>query len=107
MDAFELLGGIGEGQLQLLVLLALYRRQSTDDVPCWEIRECSGEERETCPCYTVGGGQFCWFVGAKHCRPPGAEADIDAILPCMECPVVQRLLAGAGWGTRFDDGQAE
>src|ERR1039458_2407976 len=26
--------------IQLLVLLALYRKQTMDDVPCWEIRKC-------------------------------------------------------------------
>ncbi len=83
--------------IQLLVLLALYRRQKLDDVPCWEIRRCSPDQRESCPSFTVGGGQFCWFIGTKDCRPPDSEAP-DAILPCMSCPVVKRLLAGTQWG---------
>lgn len=82
--------------IQLVVLLALYRKHSMDDVPCWEIRHCDVELKEKCAAFTIGKGQFCWFVGNQECRPPvveGVDADADA-LPCMSCPVVQRLLRG-------------
>jgi DNA-binding XRE family transcriptional regulator len=79
--------------IQLLVLLALYRKQSIDDIPCWELRKCPPEQREKCASFTVGRGQFCWFVGNSDCRPKEAD-DLDAILPCMSCPVVQRILKG-------------
>ena len=79
--------------IQLLVLLALYRKRTLDDIPCWEIRKCTAAQRETCASFTVGRGQFCWFVGSKDCRPlKGGRS--TPVLPCMECPVVRRLLAG-------------
>jgi DNA-binding XRE family transcriptional regulator len=77
--------------IQLLVLLTLYRRQTLDDVPCWEIRKCSAGDRESCPAFTIGQGQFCYMIGADKCRIK-AESDKEHLLPCMECPVVQRLL---------------
>ncbi len=83
--------------IQLLLLLALYRKQSMDDVPCWEIRKCTSERREQCASFTIGRGQFCWFIGPTDCRPREG-ADDDALLPCMSCPVVQRLLAGRPHG---------
>ena len=79
--------------IQILVLLALYQKRTLDDIPCWEIRKCIPEQRETCASFTVGRGQFCWFVGSKDCRPTGSGA-LGPILPCMECPVVQRRLSG-------------
>lgn len=79
--------------IQLFVLLALYRKQTMDDVPCWEIRKCLPELRENCASFTVARGQFCWLVGAENCRPPVSEGPAP-ILPCMACPVVQRLLQG-------------
>ena len=79
--------------IQLLVLLALYRKQTMDDVPCWEIRKCSLARRETCASFTVGRGQFCWFIGSKDCRPD-SPASTESLFPCMDCPVVQRLLTG-------------
>lgn len=78
--------------IQLLVLLALYRRETLDDVPCWEIRRCRPDQRDRCAGFTVGRGQFCWFIGDRKCRPPVADLP-DAPFPCMGCPVVRRLLA--------------
>lgn len=77
--------------IQLLVLVALYRKQALEDIPCWELRKCTLEQREECPSFTVGRGQFCWFIGNKKCRPEPPDA-LDPALPCMECPVVQRIL---------------
>ena len=79
--------------IQLLVLLALYRRHTLDDIPCWEIRKCPTEQRERCASFTVGRGQFCWFIGSKACRPAAMKSG-GPILPCMECPVIKRLLSG-------------
>lgn len=92
--------------IQLLVLLALYRRQSMDDVPCWKIRECTPEQRKDCDSFNIARGQFCWFVGSKICRP-GASKKSDPLLPCMECPVVQRLLVGSGVGRRGENAEVE
>lgn len=90
--------------IQILVLLALYRKQTMDDVPCWELRQCSPEQREKCASFTVGRGQFCWFIGSKECRPDKAT-DIDPILPCMDCPVVQRILTGKRASLDGEDGE--
>lgn len=79
--------------IQLLVLLALYRKQSMDDTPCWELRKCNESQREHCASFTVGNGQFCWFVGSKDCRPV-RKARTAPAFPCAACPVVRRLLTG-------------
>jgi DNA-binding transcriptional regulator YiaG len=87
--------------IQLLVLLALYRRQTMKDVPCWKIRRCKPEIRKDCPGFTVGLGQFCWFIGAKNCVPDRSLFK-KGILPCMNCDVIKRLLRGpqrAGGGS--------
>ncbi len=79
--------------IQLLILLALYRRQTMRDVPCWAIRRCKPEIREQCPGFTVGLGQFCWFIAAKNCVPDGVPSKMG-ILHCMSCDVIKRLLNG-------------
>lgn len=78
--------------IQLLLLVALYRRQSADSMPCWEIRRCDIKQRRRCASYTIGHGRFCWFIGEKDCKPDGDSG--DEIIPCMKCPVVTRLLEG-------------
>ena len=80
--------------IQLLVLLSLYRRQTEDAVPCWETRKCEASLRKRCACFTVGEGQFCWFIGTRDCLPPGGVNE-DDLMPCMSCPVVKRLLKGS------------
>ena len=79
--------------IQLLLLVALYRKQSGDDVPCWQVRRCDARQRSRCASYTIGDGRFCWFIGDKKCRPDDA-ASRRATLPCMTCLVVKRLLEG-------------
>ena len=86
--------------IQLLVLLAIHRRRQIDPVPCWEIKKCPQRVRAGCPSYTIGDGQFCWFVcaGARRCAPDpkvadaADTADADDLLPCMGCEVIRRLL---------------
>lgn len=93
--------------IQLLVLLALYRRQVMDDVPCWEIRRCPADMREKCAAFMVGRGQFCWFIGGKTCTPESWDKSAG-IMPCMQCPVVHRLLQGsAPYAPKVRKGQAE
>lgn len=77
--------------IQLLVLLALHKKQAKKTSPCWEIRNCPENKRKQCPSYTIGKGQFCWFLAPQTCHPKGSKSS-QKILPCMECPVVQRLL---------------
>jgi DNA-binding XRE family transcriptional regulator len=85
--------------IQLLVLLSLYRSQSLDEIPCWEIRKCELSLRKRCPSYTVGGGKFCWFIGFRECVPPSGASE-DDVMPCMSCPVVQRLMKSGAWQER-------
>ncbi|NOY83150.1 MAG: helix-turn-helix domain-containing protein [Kiritimatiellaeota bacterium] len=87
--------------IQLLVLLAIHRRREIDTVPCWEIRNCSPEDREDCANFTVGDGQLCWFVSAGKCRCGLAQGDSDVnddLLPCMACEVIRRLLRSDNTG---------
>lgn len=80
--------------LQLLILLALHRRPSMEELPCWEVTNCPQTDREQCTCYTVSNGQLCWFIGRKTCVKANPAAK-DDILPCMSCEVIKRLLKGS------------
>lgn len=75
---------------QGLVLLALKRERDGERQPCWDVRQCSPDDREDCPGYTMGDGRLCWFVVQEPCGPPETECE----LPCLDCPVVRCLLQG-------------
>lgn len=82
---------------QLLVLLALYRRRTMEEVPCWEVRHCPPGSRDRCSAFAIGRGQFCFYIGSKECprQVPGQPADAGGGgLPCLRCSVVRRLLRG-------------
>ena len=81
--------------IQLLVLLDLQERSTEGQAPCWEIRGCAPDLKQQCAAYTMTQGRFCWFVGAKTCLGEEAQEDgEEKVLPCLACPVVQRLLKG-------------
>lgn len=77
--------------IQMLVLLALQQKQGRRTTPCWVIKKCSAEKRSKCPSYTIGHGQFCWFLAAKTCWKTAGSLKTK-VLPCMKCAVVLRLL---------------
>lgn len=77
--------------IQLLVLLALHRKEPGKHPPCWEIMHCKIDIRKKCPAFTVSRGQFCWFVAAKTCRPRTKDTQ-TAIWQCMDCKVVRTML---------------
>ena len=78
--------------IQLLVLLDLSERSAhAGGPPCWEVRNCDPDLRAQCPAFTMTSGRLCWFVGNRGCALDAGARDSD-LLPCMSCPVVQRLL---------------
>lgn len=78
---------------QLLLLLSIHQKQRVSEIPCWEVRQCDESIRKECPAFTLGRGQFCWFIGAKMC-PSLKTPGLPPIFACMDCPVIQRLLKG-------------
>lgn len=80
----------GRVMIQLLMLLAIQKKATAAEAPCWEIRPCDPDKRETCPAFTVGHGQFCWFLAHKTCSPQRITPDNP--IPCMSCPVIQNIL---------------
>ncbi len=47
-------------------------------LPCWDLRPCSDEIRDTCPAYN-DNTRPCWMVKGLHCAPQGNE--------CRQCVV--------------------
>ena len=47
-------------------------------LPCWELRPCSDDTRQTCPAYK-DGTRPCWTIKGLDCAPQGNE--------CRQCAV--------------------
>ncbi len=75
--------------VQLLVLVAAFYPKG-DRKPCWEIRGCSPESMEKCPCCKTDG-MLCWLVTGRQAAP--CHEGYDDLRACLECPVVMQILA--------------
>ena len=76
--------------IQLLVLVAAYKGAALDGKPCWEITKCTAERQLRCPSRKTGG-HLCWFVSGRLCGKSQFN-DKHSPLPCLTCPVVEKLL---------------
>lgn len=73
-------------------LLCVSRRHKGRMVPCWQIRQCSAEDRAECPAYRLGEGELCWLVTGDACPMiEGASAEEKAVR-CAQCPVLMERL---------------
>lgn len=74
--------------VQLLVLAAAYHPKGIRKT-CWEIRGCSPDSMEKCPCCKTDG-MLCWLVSGRKCAPGGEGG--NNLEACMDCSVVQQIL---------------
>jgi DNA-binding XRE family transcriptional regulator len=75
--------------VQLLVLAAAFYPRG-ERKTCWEIRGCSPEAMEKCPCCKTDG-MLCWLVTGRKAAP--CREGHDDLSACLECPVVMQFLA--------------
>lgn len=60
--------------------------------PCWEVMQCSLEEREQCPAWEFQAGTLCWFINGTICRGEVQKAWKDKIQICRSCEVLASRL---------------
>lgn len=75
--------------VQLLVLAAAYHKKG-ERKACWDIKKCTPESMRTCPCCKTDG-MLCWLVTGRKSAP--CKKGADDLSACMECAVVQEILA--------------
>ena len=77
---------------QVLLILALKRRASKKDKPCWQMRRCPVETRQDCPAWQFDAGHLCWFINGTICKglPQGSWKKKMKI--CRGCEVYRFVL---------------
>jgi len=78
---------------QLLFLLSLKRSYYEDIKSCWEIRNCSIEERENCAAWEFKAGHLCWFINGTFCQGEFQERWDKKIAICRQCEVFRTMFA--------------
>jgi len=72
---------------QALFLVSNQKGVARKSRPCWAIRECSSDNRESCPAWEFNLGHLCWFVNGTICRGEIQEGWPQKMKVCRTCEV--------------------
>lgn len=70
---------------QVLFLLAM--KKGLKGEPCWRMRDCPAEVRETCPAWEFHAGHLCWFITGTICQGEVQGSWGEKIQICRNCKV--------------------
>ena len=78
---------------QLLFLISTKRVMAKDSRPCWNIRNCSPENRDVCPAWEFQVGHLCWFVNGTFCQGKAQGSWVKKMRVCRTCEVFSQAMA--------------
>jgi transcriptional regulator with XRE-family HTH domain len=78
---------------QLLFLLSLKRSTDENIIPCWEIRNCPDEWKDSCAAWENKTGNICWFVNGTFCDGKFNNIWKDKMNTCRQCEVFKQMIA--------------
>jgi hypothetical protein len=82
----------GQVERQILFLLAMKMDTYKNRAPCWEIRHCNPEMRESCPAWEFKSGHLCWFINGTICQGKSQTSWGQKIALCKKCKVFTSLV---------------
>jgi DNA-binding XRE family transcriptional regulator len=85
---------------QALFLLALKTRTRGRIIPCWEVRHCSLQMRETCPAWELKVGHLCWFINGTICQGKSRSSWSKKMILCKKCKVFISFMKHWGFSQR-------
>ena len=77
---------------QMFFLVANKRGNYHPDEPCWQINDCSPDQREKCPAWEFQCGEFCWFISGTICEGEPQKKWEDKMQMCRSCKVLKTIL---------------
>ena len=77
---------------QALFLISTQQRGTRKSRPCWDIRDCSPENREACPAWEFNLGHLCWFVNGTICRGRTQGSWPQKMKVCRSCEVFAQTI---------------
>lgn len=77
---------------QILFLLILQKKGTSDARPCWDVRNCSLESRRHCPAWEFNAGSLCWFINGTICHGKPQTNWSSKMKVCWKCVVFKRKL---------------
>jgi len=72
---------------QLLFLWATKMGVARGKSPCWKIRACPPQVRESCPAWEFKSGRLCWFINGTLCQGKAQGTWAKKMKLCRKCEV--------------------
>ena len=72
---------------QILFLQVLKRGIGKEIQPCWDIRGCPTQTRDSCPAWEFNAGRLCWFINGTMCQGKVQESWPQKMKICRKCEV--------------------
>jgi len=60
--------------------------------PCWDIRNCSPQSRDTCPAWEFNAGHLCWFINGTLCQGKAQGSWSQKMKVCRKCEVFATVM---------------
>jgi len=59
---------------------------------CWQIKNCSPEQKTKCPAWEFGAGELCWFINGTICDGTAQKNWREKMKICRTCEVFEPLI---------------
>ena len=59
---------------------------------CWQIKNCSPEQKTKCPAWEFGAGELCWFINGTICDGTAQKDWKEKMKICRTCEVFEPLI---------------
>lgn len=59
---------------------------------CWQIKNCTPEQKTKCPAWEFGAGELCWFINGTICDGTVQKDWNQKMKICRTCEVFEPLL---------------
>jgi hypothetical protein len=79
---------------QLLFLMSTRQGIPGKSRPCWDVRDCPAEYRETCPAWEFKVGSLCWFINGTICHGKVQTNWARKMKVCQNCEVFIQTMKG-------------
>lgn len=79
---------------QMLFLMYMKKKSGRELPPCWVIRKCPAQTRQTCPAWEFNAGRLCWFINGTICRGKPREGWSQKMKTCYNCEVFTLTMKG-------------
>jgi Helix-turn-helix len=59
---------------------------------CWQVKNCSPNQKNKCPAWEFGAGELCWFINGTICDGTAHKNWKEKMKICKTCEVFEPLI---------------